>query len=60
MLWAEKQREDGIRDAGWQVVRWTWDELATPHAIVDRVTRAIARARNRPSPTGRAATSPAP
>ncbi|MFC9790378.1 hypothetical protein [Rhodococcus sp. NPDC127528] len=60
VLWAEKQREDAIRDAGWQVVRWTWDELATPHLVVDRVTRAIARAGKCPPPTGRVVPTPAP
>lgn len=53
VLWREKQREDAIRDAGWQVVRWVWDELATPDVIVDRWMRAFARARNSPPPTGR-------
>ncbi|MGW0177232.1 hypothetical protein ACWDUM_25690 [Rhodococcus sp. NPDC003322] len=52
VLWAEKKREDAIRDAGWQVVRWTWDELATPAVIVDRVMRAVARARRSEPPLG--------
>ncbi|MFF0817787.1 hypothetical protein ACFYVR_21880 [Rhodococcus sp. NPDC003318] len=53
VLWNEKLREDAIRDAGWQVVRWIWDELGTPRVVVDRWMRAIARARNSPPPTGR-------
>lgn len=44
-LVAEKRREDRIRDEGWQVVRWTWDELAEPSALLERLERAFARGR---------------
>ena len=27
VVYAEKLREDAIRDEGWQVVRWTWLDL---------------------------------
>lgn len=60
VLWAEKLREDRLRDAGWQVVRWIWDELATPQVIIERVHRAIARARKSPPPTGRIEHTPKP
>ncbi|MGO1974158.1 MAG: type IV toxin-antitoxin system AbiEi family antitoxin domain-containing protein [Propionibacteriaceae bacterium] len=43
VLFEEKRREDAIRDLGWQVVRWTWPDLATPRALHDRVQRAFAR-----------------
>lgn len=46
----EKKREDAIRDAGWEVVRWIWDELETPRVIIDRWLRAIERARRRVLP----------
>lgn len=39
----EKQREDRLRDEGWQVVRWVWRELSRPDPIVRRFDRAIAR-----------------
>lgn len=39
----EKRREDALRDLGWQVVRWVWDELWTPQLIADRLERAFAR-----------------
>ncbi|MFD4182235.1 hypothetical protein [Rhodococcus sp. NPDC058514] len=52
VLWAEKLREDAIRSAGWQVVRWIWDELATPHVIVGRIQDAVERARLCPPPQG--------
>lgn len=39
----EKRREDALRDHGWQVVRWTWDELWSPQLIADRIARAFAR-----------------
>ena len=29
-IYQEKLREDRIRDAGFQVVRWTWDDLEQP------------------------------
>ncbi|USC14288.1 type IV toxin-antitoxin system AbiEi family antitoxin domain-containing protein [Rhodococcus sp. 11-3] len=51
-VWREKQREDRLRDAGWTVVRWVWDELATPSVVADRIREAIARAGRGPGPTG--------
>ena len=43
-LFAEKRREDRLRDAGWQVVRWTWDEaLLRPAVVMGRVRRAFVR-----------------
>ncbi len=42
-VFAEKRREDAIRDQGWEVVRWVWADLASPGVIAQR----IARARNR-------------
>lgn len=41
---AEKHREDALRDAGLQVVRWSWDELARFELVVPRLRRAFARA----------------
>lgn len=43
VLYAEKLREDALRDAGWQVVRWGWSELSRPEVIRDRLLRAFAR-----------------
>lgn len=40
----EKRREDALRDLGWQVVRWTWPDLATAQVLHDRLQRAFARA----------------
>lgn len=42
-VFAEKRREDAVRDEGWGVVRWTWDDLAVPHRLAGRVRRALAR-----------------
>ncbi|MGF7120174.1 hypothetical protein [Rhodococcus sp. AG1013] len=58
VLWAEKLREDAIRGAGWEVVRWVWDELATPRVIVERILEAVGRAR--PGPRGRTEPVPRP
>ncbi len=43
VVFAEKLREDALRDRGWQVVRWTWSELDHPEAICDRLRRAFDR-----------------
>jgi len=44
-LWAEKLREDRLRALGFQVVRWTWDEIwQQPGMVADRVRQAFARA----------------
>jgi hypothetical protein len=45
-LFAEKQREDALRRAGWTVVRWTWDDLWTKPepAFIVRLRRALTTA----------------
>ena len=45
VVYAEKRREDKIRDLGEQVVRWVWDELDTFEVVVDRLLRAFERSR---------------
>jgi hypothetical protein len=42
-IFAEKVREDALRDLGWQIVRWLWADLYRPGVIRDRVLRAFAR-----------------
>ena len=44
VIYAEKLREDALRDAGWQVVRWIWADLERRGLLRDRVLRAFARA----------------
>jgi uncharacterized protein DUF559 len=45
-LWAEKLREDALRELGYEVVRWTWAEIVNhPEIVVARIMRAAARAR---------------
>jgi hypothetical protein len=46
-VFREKVREDRLRDLGWEVVRWTWDDLAHPTALADRLGRAFARGSRR-------------
>lgn len=58
VVWAEKKREDAIRSAGWEVVRWVWDELATPDVIVERLVDAFGRSRSQPR--GRVEPTPRP
>jgi hypothetical protein len=45
VVYAEKLREDRLRDLGWQMVRWTWDDLARPRTLADRLERAFDRGR---------------
>jgi hypothetical protein len=42
-VFAEKVREDELRDNGWQVVRWLWRDLYRPGVIRDRLLRAFER-----------------
>jgi hypothetical protein len=43
-VFAEKVREDKLRDNGWLVVRWLWSDLYSPGVIRDRLLRAFERA----------------
>lgn len=43
----EKLREDAVRDAGYEVVRWTWKDLFDFAVVTARFDRARARARSR-------------
>jgi hypothetical protein len=45
VLIAEKRREDQLRDAGWVVVRWMWQDLMRPEALIGRLQQAFARGR---------------
>ncbi|SDF26143.1 hypothetical protein SAMN05660662_1601 [Blastococcus aurantiacus] len=44
-VFAEKRREDAVRDEGWGVTRWVWADLVTGHRLAARVRRALDRAR---------------
>ena len=44
-IYREKLREDMIRDAGWQVARWTWGELQDGRTVIDRIVRTLERGR---------------
>jgi hypothetical protein len=46
-VFAEKRREDAVRDEGWEVVRWTWTDLTVPDRIGERVRRALDRGARR-------------
>jgi hypothetical protein len=39
-VFAEKRREDAMRDEDWNVVRWVWSELRRPDRLAARVRRA--------------------
>lgn len=42
-VYAEKRREDALRDAGWQVVRWSWSDLQREQVLAARLQRAFRR-----------------
>jgi hypothetical protein len=44
VLWLEKQREDRLRAAGFEVVRWTWQDLQRPAELTARILAAFGRA----------------
>jgi hypothetical protein len=44
VVWDEKRREDRLRRAGWEVVRWTWADLHHPPRLAARVLAAFSRA----------------
>jgi hypothetical protein len=47
-LWHEKVREDRLRDLGYEVVRFTWDEVVRhPERVVARIRSAFARAQQK-------------
>ena len=43
VLFEEKRREDALRDLGWEVVRWLWEDLRDPRRLLERLERAFAR-----------------
>lgn len=44
VVWREKQREDALRELGYEVVRLIWADLYRPWVIEQRFRRAFARA----------------
>jgi very-short-patch-repair endonuclease len=47
VLWLEKQREDRIRELGYEVVRVVWSDLDDLGALAKRIAAAVSRARAR-------------
>ncbi|MFJ4107136.1 hypothetical protein [Oerskovia enterophila] len=46
-LLAEKKREDALREAGWTILRVTWEDLKDPERLVGRLRAARRLARER-------------
>jgi predicted transcriptional regulator of viral defense system len=44
-VFAEKRREDELRDHRWEVARWVWADLDRPAVMGARIRRAFARGR---------------
>ncbi|WP_226437400.1 type IV toxin-antitoxin system AbiEi family antitoxin domain-containing protein [Rhodococcus yananensis] len=53
VVYREKLREDGLRHAGWVVVRWTWSDLSTPGVLAARLRGGFELAARGPGPVGR-------
>ncbi|CAM3806381.1 hypothetical protein [Isoptericola cucumis] len=49
-LLAEKRRHDALTEAGWILLRLTWQDLADPDRLIRRVRRALADAGRRRRP----------
>ena len=45
VVFEEKRREDALRNMGWEVVRWLWDDLKDPRSLQERLERAFTRGR---------------
>lgn len=44
-LWREKKRQLDLENAGYIVVRWTWEEIVyQPHVVLARIALAVSRA----------------
>ena len=42
-VFQEKRREDALRDLGWQIARWLWEDLYHPEELRRRLERAFQR-----------------
>ena len=58
-VFEEKLREDRLREPGFQVVRWIWDELENDSTGV-RIAQSLERGRKSPAPDGRIERAPLP
>jgi hypothetical protein len=45
VLIAERRREDRLRELGWVVIRWMWQDLTRPEALIGRLRKAFDRGR---------------
>lgn len=43
VVYAEKLREDAVRDVGWQMVRWNWPGLQREQVLAEQLRRAFRR-----------------
>lgn len=55
---AEKQREARLRAAGWEMVRWMWNDLQHPQKFIRMLERGFERARTLPAPRGHVVLDP--
>ncbi|WP_213576369.1 hypothetical protein [Rhodococcus sp. USK13] len=56
----EKRREDAMRELGFQMVRWTWEDLGDPLRLATRIRRVLARGGASFPPSGRVEPSALP
>jgi hypothetical protein len=55
LVWAEKQREDRLRELGFEVIRLVWPDLSDPRRVlaIRRLQAAAERGRSRGASCGR-------
>ena len=41
VLVAEKRREDRLRELGWMVIRWMWQDLMCPESLIGRLPEGL-------------------
>ena len=51
-IMAEKVRESGFVELGWERERWVWKMLHTPEKLVELIARMLTRAESMPPPRG--------
>ena len=43
----EKRREDGLRELGFDMIRWGWSDLDVPRTLYPRIAAAVSRSADR-------------
>ena len=52
VIMREKDRENALRELGWDIPRWGWADLRRPESVVRRIQRSMKKAEKLPVPQG--------